>query len=430
MSIKKYKGHRFVFFLGEYISKGGNGIVHNVKCQCEGKKELVIKIFKYDDLNKPVNLKKYKRFIREIETVLSIQDSIDGLLKIIDYSYDDENAKKPKAWYVMEKAEQFKIDESMDIVTKLYKMIELGEIIQQLHNNSPYYAHRDIKPSNIFILDNKIKLSDFGLVWCNEYEKITDFGERIGPIRILPPELERVYFDLEEEIDFRKSDVYLFAKVIWMCLKRNDYGFAGEYNRRDKYIYLNKNGFDKVDTFEPIHLLLENATKHNYEERISIDKCLEYLSIQIEILEGRLNFDEKNKFIYEETTKEIINTLEPNSYAYSETAQIVKILNRISSYSTIFLKGRGIEECLKLVNGCFDIEGNHIRLNIDMGSIQRQIYFFPKELVIENDLSYVLRIKDDEKDELKHLELYSSSGLIPNLKSKINEEYTLRFEKQ
>ena len=154
------------------------------------------------------------------------------------------------------------------------------------------------------------------------------------------------------------------------------------------------------------------------------------MSIQIEILEGRLNFDEKNKFIYEETTKEIINTLEPNSYAYSETAQIVKILNRISSYSTIFLKGRGIEECLKLVNGCFDIEGNHIRLNIDMGSIQRQIYFFPKELVIENDLSYVLRIKDDEKDELKHLELYSSSGLIPNLKSKINEEYTLRFEKQ
>ena len=85
---------------------------------------------------------------------------------------------------------------------------------------------------------------------------------------------------------------------------------------------------------------------------------------------------------------------------------------------------------MKLVNGCFDLEDNHIRLNIDMGSIQRQIYFIPKELVIENDLSYELRINDDEKAELKHLKLYSSSGLIPNLKSKINEEYTLRFEKQ
>lgn len=429
MTTKIYKGQQFDFFLGEYINKGGNGIVYNVRCQFEEKKELVIKIFKYDDLNKPSSLKKYKRFIREIDTVLNIQDSINGLLKIIDYSYDDETAQNPKAWYVMEKAEQFKIDESIDIVTKLYKIIELGEIIQRLHNNSPYYAHRDIKPSNIFILDNKIKLSDFGLVWCNEYERITDFGERVGPIRIMPPELERVYYDLEEEVDFRKSDVYLFAKVLWMYLKNNDYGFAGEYNRRDKYIYLDKIEFDKVDTLEPIHLLLEGATKHSYEDRISIDKCLEYLNIQIEILEGRLSLTEKNKFIYEETSKNIINTINPHSYVYSEITQIVKILNKISSYSTILLKGKGIEECLKLVNGCFDIEGNHIRLNIDMGSIQRQICFFSKELVIENDLSYLLRINADENDELKHLDLYSSNALIPNLKSKINEEYTLIFEK-
>lgn len=430
MSTKKYIGHQFLFFQGDYINKGGNGIVYDAKCQCEEKKELVIKIFKYDDLNNPVRLKKYKRFIREIETVLGIQDSIDGLLRIIDYSYDEETSNEPKAWYVMEKAEQFKVDESIDIITKLYKMRELGQIIQQLHNNSPCYAHRDIKPSNIFILDNKIKLSDFGLVWCNEYERITDIGERVGPIRILPPELERVYFDLEEEIDFRKSDVYLFAKVIWMYLKNNDYGFAGEYNRRDKYVYLNKNEFDKVDTLEPIHLLLEGATRHNYENRITIDKCLEYLNFQIEILEDRLNLDEKNKFTYQEISKNIINTDEPHSYVYSEITQIVRILNRISSYSTVYLNGRGVEENLRLANGCFDLEDNHIRLNIDMGSIQRQIYFIPKELIIKSDLSYLLMIDVDERDELMSLDLYSSKGFMPSIKSKINEEYTLRFEKQ
>ena len=288
----------------------------------------------------------------------------------------------------MEKAEQFKINEFLDIITKLYKMMELGEIILQLHNHTPWYAHRDIKPGNIFILNNKVKLSDFGLVWNNEYERMTDSGERVGPIRILPPELERVYSDLEKEIDFRKSDVYLFAKVIWMYLKNNEYGFAGEYNRRDKYIYLNKNEFAKVDTLEPIHLLLEGATRHNYENRITIDKCLEYLNVQIEILEGRLNLDEKNKFTYQEISKNIINTDEPHSYVYSEIAQIVKILNKISSYSTVYLKGRGIEENLRLANGCFYLEDNHIRLNIDMGSIQRQIYFIPKELIIVIYLIY------------------------------------------
>lgn len=81
----------------------------------------------------------------------------------------------------MRKAVPFKLNNRKDIKLKLKDMISLAKIIMSLHNEN--LAHRDIKPENILFLDGEIKLGDFGLVWCDIQDRITDYNERVGPYR-------------------------------------------------------------------------------------------------------------------------------------------------------------------------------------------------------------------------------------------------------
>ena len=56
---------------------------------------------------------------------------------------------------------------------------------------------------------------------------MTDLNERIGPGKIAPPEFSNL--GAFSYIDFKASDVYLFAQVIWMILKEEPFGFYGPY---------------------------------------------------------------------------------------------------------------------------------------------------------------------------------------------------------
>ncbi|MSB53922.1 protein kinase [Lactobacillus ruminis] len=118
----------------------------------------------------------------------------------------------------MPKAEQYN-PQKFSVLQKMEQMFELGNCIRQLHKLG--FVHRDIKPKNLLLFDGRLCLSDFGLVRniADTDEHITEMNEPLGPRAIRPPE-----FQLVEEIadvDYRKSDVYLYAKTIWMVLNCN-----------------------------------------------------------------------------------------------------------------------------------------------------------------------------------------------------------------
>ena len=254
----KIKGKYGTYIVKEKIGKGGNGIVYVTELY-DGGKELpykgnyAIKFLEISSKFVHEKEKRVQRFIKEIKTVLLFQDSIRGIIPIYDASiFLEENQEN--IWYLMPKADRYNI-KNFSVKEKLVQMIQVGNCIKQLHERG--FAHRDIKPKNLLIFENHLCLSDFGLVWNIEdtVGTITEVNDRLGPQNIRPPEMQMI--EAVNGVDYRKSDVYLFAKTIWIVL-HDDYnkGFSGEYSRSHSAVYINKDDF-KLETAEPLHCLME-----------------------------------------------------------------------------------------------------------------------------------------------------------------------------
>ncbi len=121
--------------------------------------------------------------------------------------------------------------------------------------------HRDIKHQNLLVYKNRVCLTDFGLVRNMEEteEHITDMHDDMVPAVIRPPEMRSI--ENPDEIDYRKSDVYLFCLIVWIVFTGVKGGFPEEYRHSEKGIYLDKKKL-QVETAEPLHAMLESATRY------------------------------------------------------------------------------------------------------------------------------------------------------------------------
>ncbi len=418
---KQYKGEKYVFVRSSKdIGSGGNGAVYDIELQ-DVKYPLVAKFFEYEGINKE---KRYKRFRNEIEAMNQLKDIV-GVMEVVDkWCPQDVPQNKDEAWYLMPKARPYKVSWHASVYRKVQQMLQLATIIKGIHSRGG--AHRDIKPENILILNGGLVLSDFGLYWGIEEERLTEFNERIGPYRILPPELEHVQTDLA--LDFRASDVYLFAKVLWMTLKRDDVGFRGPYQRGDVQIYLQKEEYEGVITFEPVHKLLEESTCDNMDGRITIEKCIEYLELQCKILdEKEQEFFPKEymqQLLYDEHRKRIIANEEPTELAYEDKQTISRMLRGLISLSDVFVKSLFGEQRVKQIQVTdFQMRADGMcKLQYYIGGVKHKEYLFNIKKMIcpkTNEKEVFLELEDVLIDEDGYM-IYSSIGSFPeNLYSKI-----------
>lgn len=334
---KVFSGKHFRFIKAETEGlHGGNGGVYKVVLLKEGKQcqyPLVAKFFEYDG-PKDEKEKRYRRFQREICTVQKLQSQNSGIVPVLDmYCPEHVPESKEEAWYLMPEAKRFSITWAHSLERKLEQMLELAEIIDRLHQKK--MAHRDIKPENILILNGKITLSDFGLVWIPGQERLTGSHDKIGPFRILPPELRDI--DLSEDLNYCPSDVYLFAKVLWIVLAEDNYGFSDMYNRKNKQVYLRREKYH-VATLEPIHQLIEKATVYEMNRRIGMKECIRYLKLQISIVRQTIPLEAVNQYYITEIEKEMISQNEPDDYVYREPAFIYKYFQSIVGRAMINVK--------------------------------------------------------------------------------------------
>ena len=388
------------------IGKGGNGVVFAVDVIDGGeslpsKYEYAIKFLTVSSEDENEAEKRRRRFEKEIREVLSFQDNVNGIIPIYDSSIFCEGQQEIM-WYLMPKAEKYD-PQNLSVLQKLEHMQRLGKCIMQLHKLG--YAHRDIKPKNLLVLEGEVCLSDFGLVWNidSTEEHITEVNDRLGPQAIRPPELQPV--ENIDGIDYRKSDVYLYAKTIWMILHCNNSGFPSEYSRTIDTVYITKENF-QLETAEPLHLLMEESTKHNFWERIDIYACMNHIDNQLSVIRGNVSDDMLQEWKFSEQAKHIGARIPADEKIFNEPMSVFDILNKMSKIAGLVFVEMGKEYYT-----CPFLKASHVKNNIFELEIVNP-YNSGKRKAIEVSIENIC-MKKDMSYEI-HLQTYGvESETIP-----------------
>jgi len=321
------------------LGTGGNGKVSLIKLIDfpEGP-DFAVKLFKYTKTkgNSFIELR-YERFRQEIEFLEKHGDTIKGIMPMVDKHLPEKYSAQDPAWFIMPKGNEYDFN-ARNFEQKLIDFIDLANTLIELHKKG--LAHRDIKPENLLLYQNRICLCDFGLLWGFKKERLTYRPDRIGPYKILPPELSPV--DPGRNIDYRFSDVYLFAKNLWMILKNNDDGFMGPYLRSRTMYYLRKEEFG-AQSLEPIHQLLERATDDEIDHRITMFQCRDLLQQQLKIVRQKeksdlLSQEQMQHYLYQEATKQVIAQNNTNANEYTEETPITAMLDVLMGNSIMYLQ--------------------------------------------------------------------------------------------
>lgn len=318
-NMQEYKNPPCAVDKNNKIGGGGNGKVGFVLGHED---ELVIKIFSVSkNLDSEKRNRRYERFCREIVMQQQLSAEIEGILPILDFSFPEKFSKNQCAWYTMPRAEKFFVRDGIPLIAKLQKMYDLAKILKELHRKG--MAHRDLKPDNLLIYRGRIFLADYGLLWVAGENTITPPTESLGPIKIMPPELEER--EGLRQCDYPKSDVYLFAKVVWMYVNENDFGYRGEYSRKDPQRCLRiKTNYGK--TIEPLHLMMEKCSKHNWSERPSIEDCMELIEHQIMILRGEFPQQKEREYTIKEQLASYRINVNPDAEVYESGVKVFAFL--------------------------------------------------------------------------------------------------------
>lgn len=332
-------GDKYCFYKPSIkLGSGGNGEVWRTRISDDpSSPEYAMKFFhcKEDTLEDFSNLR-YERFRQEIEFLEKYDGTIKGIIPIIDKHLPKEYSDQDQAWYIMPMAMKYKY-KNRTFEQKLIDFSCLATTLIELHQNG--LAHRDIKPDNLLVYQDRICLCDFGLLWGFKEERLTYRSERIGPYKILPPELAPV--DPHRDIDYTFSDVYLFAKNVWIIMTGNKDGFMGPYLRNRTMYYLRKEEYG-IQSLEPIHQLLERATNDEIDHRITMLQCLDLLQQQLNIIHQKENSDQY--YLYQEATKQVVAQNNPDAHEFIEETPITAMLDVLMGNAIMYLQGMNGEE--------------------------------------------------------------------------------------
>lgn len=198
------------------LGKGGNGTVYKV-VDSQGD------FFAKKILNSKASAKNYQRFKDEIEVLYSLNDR-QGVIEIIESYLPKKISEYNKAFYIMPLATPLKEHiRELDDETIIKLILELCESLCYLHSKE--ITHRDIKPDNILIVDGKPVFSDFGLANFPKKKQISNIDEKIGPYWTIAPEMKRI----SSTSEYKKADLYSFAKTVWMIIAKEWKSFDGQY---------------------------------------------------------------------------------------------------------------------------------------------------------------------------------------------------------
>ncbi len=304
------------------LGSGGNGEVWSVK---KGDQSYAIKLLK--NIRSPI----YNRFRSEVEAIEKNQD-INGVVPLID-KFLPEVVGINVPWFVMPQALKFsdwRKDKS--ILEIVEGMLGLANTLHQLHQRN--FHHRDIKPANILFLNNRLYLSDFGLVKYPKRIDITQVDSDVGPKYTMAPEMRRY----AHEADGEAADIYSFAKTLWIAIVGDMKCFDGQYSPLS---VISINSVCKGLYTKSLHDLLTECTDNSPEKRPKMHAVINRIEDWVRI---NNDFHEKNLTEWFDIQNSLFPAGSPDSVAWKNSEDIITVLNEISKIDSLnhtFLPGGG-----------------------------------------------------------------------------------------
>ena len=235
------KGAYSTVFLGWDINSSTNVAIKNIKLKSLKKKQI-------DKIKKEINI---------IE-----QLNHKNICKFLHYYHKKNNFYIILEYCDMNLNTLLKKEKNLDEETTKEFMIELSDALLYLQNN--YIAHRDIKPQNILLLDNSIKLTDFGLA-CY-FNNNTNMTSMCGSPLYMAPEIINDDNGYNSKIDLWSSGIVMYQ----MLYGKTPFNASTHYELINK-INDNKIKFPNNDfSYHCLDLLAKLLTK-NPDNRISWD---------------------------------------------------------------------------------------------------------------------------------------------------------------
>lgn len=313
----------------DILGSGGNGDVTKIANNETGE-EFALKILRrvQDDT--------YQRFKNEVSIVTACR--IEGIMPITS-SFLPENPRENKPWYIMPLAKPFtSFIEGKSFSQIVESFIPLAETLEKLHMREIY--HRDIKPDNFLIYNERIYLTDFGLVKFPESGNLTPERRDVGAKFTMAPEMRRIAFRADGE----PADVYSFAKSLWIALTKQTLGFDGQYIKSS---ILSLANYENDVYLAPLDNLLHRSTDNDPAKRPSMKVFKEELTKWLS-----LNEDFRSRNLTE--WLEIQNLLFPmGSPAHAEWTKKEDIINILS----VIAKRRSLNHMFYPSGGGLDLVG-------------------------------------------------------------------------
>jgi len=367
------------------IGKGGNGIVYEVL----GSKG---NFFAKKVLKNIKSKKNYERFKSEIEVLNNLKKK-KGIIEIVDYHFPDKISKNDLPFYIMPIGIPFKKYIKTATRDKIFELIfELCDALEYLHSQD--VTHRDIKPDNILIINDSPVFSDFGLANFPKKKKVSAPNESIGPKWTIAPEMKRI----SSVAEFKRADIYSFAKTVWMILTQQWLSFDGQYIPNsnisiDKFVEMKINKGPLIEGWHYFSVVLLNrllaqSTDNDPQKRPTASEFNQQFRYWHS---SNQDYFERNPYEWENALIQIFPISIPLNSQWTKLQNIFNVLK------IIFESYDNLNHCFYPESGGNDF--NKIEKEKDFLRIENDILIKPKALYFESlgDLDYSYFILECEE---------------------------------
>lgn len=297
------------------IGSGGNGDVWKA-CRESGVSH-ALKVLR------KVNSESYARFRIEIEILDKLGDT-KGIIPMLE-RHIPTSSKGDTPWFVMPLAmpfDQYIVGRTP--ATIVGDFVLLGETIAQLHVQ--HISHRDIKPANFLYLNERLCLSDFGLVKYPARETLTPAKRDVGAKFTMAPEMRRY----ASAADGFPADVYSFSKSLWIALSGHELGFDGQYNSSNSVLSL-RDYLPGIYT-TTLDQLFSECTETNPTLRPSMTTVVNRLRQWLTLVE---DFHQRNLIEWSELTRKLFPLAAPTQATWTDIDEICMVLSEIAKVPSL-----------------------------------------------------------------------------------------------